>query len=649
MEHYNPTQVEQVISECQERLTKAAVGRVRLWLTSEAYADHVDEVMGLIAGRKWDVLEQSFGAVLPFGTGGRRGPRGVGPNRINARTIAESARGLVNWARQKRASRAGGSPLAGGTSGRSEQSETSHGRVVIAYDTRIASRELATVCAEVIAAAGMTALVFDDCRPTPELSFAVRYLRADAGIVISASHNPPTDNGFKAYGPDGGQIPPPLDAEVMRSVKRLSGMPIPRMPFEQALSVGRAQLIGSEVDAAYRTAVGAAAVARGANRADVRIVYTPLHGTGMHSVVPVLSNAGFSNLEVLGPQAEPNGEFPTVPGGKPNPEEPQALLMAGERADDTNAEIAIGTDPDADRLGCIAIRLRPEPTRKALSGNQIGTLLCTHVLSARSEQGLLRSDALVLTTTVTSPIIGKMGRAHGVGVIESLLVGFKYIACVLGEVADPDRVVFACEESHGYLAGHYTRDKDAACAALLIAEATARAKAADSDLWEQLDAIYVTYGYHADQMLSEELSPAGGKARIRRMTNGLRTHRPNSIGGYRVRRIIDRLSSTVYDPATGVVSPFEPIADPLDGSRLASLLPARDNLLLFELDGDDVLAGARLAIRPSGTEPKCKLYTSVWTDPDCDLVTVRRETDQRANALQEAFVALARGYADGRT
>ena len=637
--HHFDSDVNQAIIECQRRLSSTALRRVRLWLTSEAYSDHVSDILGLIADQQWDTLEQSFATVLPFGTGGRRGPRGVGPNRINARTIAESARGLVNWARNRRTS---------------NDHRTPSGTIVIAYDTRIASRELAVVCAEVIAAAGMTAIIFDDCRPTPELSFAVRHLNADAGIVISASHNPPTDNGFKAYGPDGGQIPPPKDAEVMRSVKRLSGKPIPRVPYDQALSLEKVKVIGPEIDAAYHAAVRATGLSTShtdsqqetsASHSEVKIVYTPLHGTGMHSLPPVLAAAGFADVTIVAAQADPDGSFPTVPDGKPNPEEIKALEQAGDLACEIGADIAIGTDPDADRLGCIVLRRNPEPVRIPLSGNQIATVLCAYVLERRSALGMLNPDGLVLTTTVTSPMIGKIARAHGVGVIDNLLVGFKYIACVLGDVSDPDRVVFACEESHGYLSGHYTRDKDAACAALLLAEAAAAAKARGSDLWQQLDAVYSRFGYHADLMFSEELSPAGGRARIRRMTNGLRSSLPAMIGGYRVTRVIDRLSATEWDPVSNTVSPYPAACDPYDGAVLRSLLPARDNLLIFELAGDDVLEGARLAIRPSGTEPKCKFYVSAWTGQHGDLELARSQTDARTRALQHAFVDLARSYA----
>jgi phosphoglucomutase/phosphomannomutase len=622
--------IQQALLSCSQHLSRRAGKRVAQWLTEDAYADHVAEILRLVKAGAWAELEDGFRAVLPFGTGGRRGPRGVGPNRINARTIAESARGLADWTLRTRKNR----PC----------------RVVIAYDTRIASAELARVCAEVLSRAGLQVYLFSECRPTPELSFSVRHLRADAGIVISASHNPPSDNGFKAYGPDGGQIPPPKDLAVMRAVKRLAGKPIPRMPFDEAVGTGLVRFVGTEMDDAFREAVLACGLA---TERQVSIVYTPLHGTGIHTVPPVLKAAGFTNVSLVEEQASPDGMFPTVPNSKPNPEEPPALELAGILARRSGADIAIGTDPDADRLGCIAVRRSPNPahasassaTWHALTGNQIGAILCDHVLGMRAATGRLNGNPLVLTTAVTSPLIGKIAASYGVAVIQDLLVGFKYVACVLDSLAEPDRMAFACEESHGYLTGPYTRDKDAACAALMIAEAAARANASNSDLWAVLDGLHRRLGYHADIMFSEELSPVGGRTRIRNMTSGLRANLPNSIGGLPVLRVIDRLHCQVHLPGASSSEPYPDIEDPLTHRPIAALQPARDNLLIFELGGTGCAAGARVAIRPSGTEPKCKFYTSVWTEPTDELDAFRSETDACAQELQNSFVELARSYA----
>ncbi|MBM3492927.1 MAG: phospho-sugar mutase, partial [Armatimonadetes bacterium] len=557
-----PAHLEDAAERCKPHLSGVALRRLRRWLGDEPYSPYVPTIEALVRAGKWAELADSFRTVLPFGTGGRRGPRGIGPNRINARTIAESARGLVNWTRRRR-----------------RQAGLEHS-VVIAYDTRIASEELARVCAEVVAACGMKALLFAECRPTPQLSFAVRQYRAEAGIVISASHNPPSDNGFKAYGHDGGQVAPPHDGAVMEAVKRLSGKPIPQMPFDEALAAGRIVLLGGDADDAYRSAVVACGLAPNRN---VDIVYTPLSGTGMYSVVPVLQQAGFEPPSIVKSQEQPDGTFSAVTGEKPNPEEPAALDRAGMQAEREHADIAIGTDPDADRLGCIAI-MRGSPSGpaqewKALTGNQIGAILCSHVLAARREAGRLDARSLVVTTSVTSRLIGKIAASYRIGCIEELLVGFKYVASVIESLDDPNRLVFACEESHGYLGGPYTRDKDAACAALFIAEAAALAKDRNADLFSTLDGLYALHGYHRDIMFSEELSPAGGKARIRRMTNGLRAEPPVRIGGLPVLRITDRLTATVRAGASAPPHALPPIADPATGVAIASLEVARDNLL----------------------------------------------------------------------
>jgi phosphoglucomutase/phosphomannomutase len=520
---------------------------------------------------------------------------------------------------------------------------------VIAYDTRHQSLELARVCAEVIAGRGMRAAMFAECRPTPQLSFAVRRLGAVAGIVISASHNPPEDNGFKAYGPDGGQIAPPEDARVMSAVKRLSGVAIAQVPFDDAVAAGLIALLGPDEDEAYWSAVLACgcASARGAG-----IVYSPLNGTGKHSVIPVLRRAGFDRLSTVMAQEASDGSFKSVTGLKPNPEEPATLDLSAAQAADSGAEVAFGTDPDADRLGCVAVALpgpgafrdRSTTTRSPLTGNQIATILCHHVLAARREHSALDHTSLVLTTAVTTRMIGKIAASYGVGCIEELLVGFKYVACVARSLTDAGRLVFACEESHGYLGGPYTRDKDAACAALLMAEAASVAKDAGGDLWSTLEMLYARHGYHCDIMFSEELSPEGGKARIRRMTNGMRSRPPRSIGGLRVERITDRLASVVSGGTAGRSVALDPIVDPATGVPIAALALARDNLLIFELGGSGALAGARLAIRPSGTEPKCKFYVSAWTNPTDDLAAIRTSVDDRTRALQDEFVAYARGF-----
>ncbi len=606
----------------QRLLSAEAADNLVRWLTEPAYRASVPEIAALIHSQAWDVLEDGFYTVLPFGTGGRRGPRGVGPNRINARTIAESARGLADW---------------------TIQHHGPNSSIVIAYDTRHASTELSRVCAEVVAASGLTAYLYDGFRPTPQLSFTVRLLEAGAGIVISASHNPRSDNGFKAYGPDGGQLVPPVDAEVMDAVERTMGKDIPRLPLEEGVRQGCIRMLGEREDVAYRSAV--LSTSRSTRRA-ARIVYTPLHGAGIRSVLPILHAAGFEDVHLVEAQSEPDGDFPNVRNNIPNPEEPAALAEAAELAAHLGADIAIGTDPDADRLGCVAKRVSSDQTWDRLTGNQIGALLCHYVLSELSRQGRLRPDNLVLTTTVTSPMIGKLARFHGAGVIEDLLVGFKYVACVMADLPDPGRVVFACEESHGYLGGSYTRDKDGAGAALLLAEATARAREEGGDLWRTLDRIFEMVGYHCDLMYPH-LSPGkSGMEHIARMLAGLRASTPRSLGSLDVLRVTDRLDGTVYDVDGNVIGRFEPITDPATGVVLQGLLPATDNLLVYDLAGTGSLAGVRAAVRPSGTEPKCKFYASGWTLPGPTSPATRRQVDAQTQRVVDELLAYALAVAE---
>lgn len=602
----------------QGLLSVAALENLREWLTEPAYEESRADIARLIEQGLWSEIEDSFYKVLEFGTGGRRGPRGVGPNRINARTIAESARGLAEWALQR------------ATPGRTG--------IAIAHDTRHQSPELARVSAEVIAAMGIPVFYYPEFRPTPQLSFTVRLKSAAAGIVISASHNPRTDNGFKAYGPDGGQLVPPLDAEVLEAVKATLGQPIPRMPFEDAVSAGLITMLGAEEDLAYRRAV--LATSRNGFR-DTRIVYTPLHGAGIVSVPPVLQEAGFKDIRIVEHQAKPDGDFPYVHNNIPNPEEPAALAEAARMGQELGADLAIGTDPDADRLGCVAPRRNGRDAWQRLSGNQIGAILCRYVLETMQSTGRLRPDHLVLTTTVTSPMLGKIARHYGVGVIEELLVGFKYVACVIESLADPDRVIFACEESHGYLGGPYTRDKDGAGAALLLAEAAAWQRCRSRDLFDLLEETYALVGYHADFMFPHLNPGPTGMEQISRMLVGLRSAPPAGIGGLQVVRIIDRLDGTIRDASGQVIRAFPAICDPVTGVPIEALRPATDNLLIYELAGEGPVGGAKAAIRPSGTEPKVKFYASAWSEPG----GASAETRSSVNAVAERILEELRNHA----
>jgi phosphoglucomutase/phosphomannomutase len=571
----------------ETKLSVEAFNHFRTWLTDSTYAEFRPEILAQAQRDAWTELEDAFYTVIPFGTGGRRGPRGAGPNRINRRTIAESARGLADWV------------AAAGEEAKSRG-------IVIACDTRHGSPEFSQVCAQVIAETGVPVFLFESFRSTPELSFAVRHLGAQAGIVVSASHNPPADNGFKAYGQDGGQLVPPDDAVVMDYVAEASDGPIPLMDFAEGQRLGRIGIVGADVDQAYYNALSKVPLT---SKRDVRIVYTPLHGVGTTCVLPAFTATGFRDVHIVESQAVPDGDFPDVPNHIPNPEVPAALGLAKELAEQLDADVALGTDPDADRLGCVAKRAVNGTVEWApLSGNQIGAILCYFVLDELSKQGRMPQDPLVMRTAVTTQLIDRIAQQYSAGLITELLVGFKYVACVLKHIDDPDRFVFGTEESHGYLSKPHAHDKDGANAALLMAEAAARMKGEGRDLWSMLDELYQRFGYFREQLETYERPGRAGQEEIVVMLDRMRERPPSKVAGMDVLRIVDRLHNRVHDLQTGEVRPFTPVADPKTGIVIEQLTLAKDNLLIFDLGPAGAADGGMVAIRPSGTEPKCKFY-----------------------------------------
>lgn len=614
-----------ILREAEAHVSGEALSNLRLWLTDGAYSDFHTEIVDLARRGAWADLEDAFYTTIPFGTGGRRGPRGAGPNRINSRTIAESARGLADWVTAN------------------DDGDASRG-IVIACDTRHGSPEFSRVCAQVIAATGVPVHLFDGYRSTPELSFAVRHLHARAGIVVSASHNPPADNGFKAYGEDGGQVVPPDDAAVMDHVREASEGPIPLMDFDEARRTGLVRIIGAEVDEAYTRALSEVVLTRSRG---VRIVFTPLHGVGATNVLPALERAGFTDVHVVEEQAVPDGDFPNVANNIPNPEVPAALEQAKALAQRINADIALGTDPDADRLGCVAKRaVNGDADWLPLNGNQIGAILCYFVLSELSKQGRLPPDALVMRTAVTTALIDRIAQHFGVELISELLVGFKYIACVLKHLEDPGRFVFGVEESHGYLSSAHVHDKDGANAALLLAEAAARLKEDGRDLWWLLGQIHREFGYFSERMENYVRPGRAGQEEVVAMLDRMRERPPRKVAGLDVIRVVDRLNDQVRDMAVERTRPFEPIADPKTGVVIEQLRLAKDNLLIFDLAGNDAVDGGRLAIRPSGTEPKCKFYVAAHRRvgdgaTDLEFEAAKAKVDETAAVLAGDVVRYA--------
>lgn len=558
-------------------LMSAAGQNLTRWLSEPYYSEYRTKLLTLIEQSAFDELNRLFWERIPFGTGGRRGPMSeLGSATINARTIAESAQGLAVYVRQF-------VTLSAHSSGQRKL------RAVVARDTRHRSSEFARLTASILAANGFEVFYFPEPRATPELSFAVRDLQCDTGVMISASHNPPSDNGFKAYWNTGGQVLPPHDAGIIACVDACRE--IPTLEFEQAVSTGQIVLLvdtGSApaVDRAYLQAVLSLSVS---SARKVKALYTPMHGVGESSIYRVLQGAGFEGVELFEPQRIQDGSFPNVPDHLPNPERPQALQPAIEYARQHGHALVLASDPDADRLA-IAVRTTGDQF-VCLTGNQLGALLADFVLSRRAAQGTLSPSHYVVETLVTTPMLQAIAKAFGVRAISDLLVGFKYIAAAMDEHG-PDKFVFAAEESVGYLAGEYCRDKDACVAALFGLELASELQLQGKTLVDRLDELYVEHGYYHETQFVQVCPGPEGNAQITRMMRALREKAPTKLGSVVFATARDFLRHEVRS---------------LPSNTMTSQLPYPSGDLLI-LEGTSGPCRVSLAGRPSGTEPKIKFY-----------------------------------------
>lgn len=583
-----------------EKLSARARENVRSWLTEDRYAEFAPQVAEHIAAGRWQALDDAFWTVIPFGTGGRRGRMyPIGCNAINVRTIGESARGLAEYVK--------------------EQTADANLSCAIAYDTRHKSTEFARLCAEIMVAAGFQVFFLDEYRSTPELSYLVRYKQCSCGIMVTASHNPPSDNAVKCYWSTGGQILPPHDQGVIDKVMQVGS--IPRADFDTAVREGKIVICQDEVDAAFIRSVGAE---RFDGPRDVRIIYSPLHGVGLTAVEPVLRADGFTDLEIYEPHAKPDGDFPNVPDHVANPENIEVFTDIIAHARDVGAEVILATDPDCDRLGCAA----PLTTDKSgawatFNGNQICALLVDFVLEKRQQNGSLSADHFVVKTLVTTDMVKRIADSYGVRTIGELLVGFKWIGGAIDEFG-PDKFVFGAEESHGYLVGHHVRDKDAAVAAMLMAELAAQVKTNGQTLHEKLDALYWQHGYHAERLLNFKMTGSEGMARMNALMAKFRTEPPVELAGQKIVCVRDYQRGQQWAPG----EPATPLAGP------------QGNMVMLDL----AEKGNYIAVRPSGTEPKVKFYefTFVPAEQLANLETTKAEVQQRLDRFESDL----RSYAD---
>jgi phosphomannomutase len=565
------------------------LSKVNEWLTpifDEATHESIKEMMTSAPKE----LEESFYKNLEFGTGGMRGVMGVGTNRINKYTLGKNTQGLSNYLKQTFPNEAI--------------------KVAIAYDCRHNSDTLAKVVADVFSANGIQVFLFSELRPTPELSFAVRYLNCHAGIVLTASHNPPEYNGYKVYWQDGGQLVPPQDAEIIKMIEALSYSEI---KFEANNDF--IQYIDTEVDEAFAksTIENASFTTPSEAKANLKIVYTSLHGTSIKAIPNVLAKAGYTNVNIVPEQAEPNGDFPTVVS--PNPEEPEALAMAIALADKIGADIVVGTDPDSDRLG-VAVR-DLDGNIKLLNGNQTMVIMTAFLLEQWKRNDRFKGNEFIGSTIVSTPMVLELAAAYDVE-CKVGLTGFKWIAKFIKDFPN-QQFIGGGEESFGFMVGDAVRDKDAVGAVLLLSEIAAQAKASGSSLYRELLNLYIDFGFYKESLISITKKGIEGANEIKQMMVDLRENPLKEINGQRVICIED------YQASRG--------KDFMNNEEFEIHIP-KSNVLIYYLED-----GSKICARPSGTEPKIKFYFSVngVLDTIENAASVEKELDNKIAGIISAM------------
>ncbi len=548
------------------------------WATAELEDGKLTQELKQIEGDD-EQIKDRFAVALKFGTAGLRGVLGAGTNRMNIYVVRQATQGLANWVKTQ-----------GGTQ-----------TVAISYDSRINSDVFAKNAACVLAANGIKVRIYDALMPVPALSFATRYYHANAGIMITASHNPARYNGYKAYGPDGCQMTDDAAAVVYAEIQKtdvLTGAKL--VSFEEGLSSGMIQYVGDDCKEALYDAIKARSVRPGlCKTAGLKLVYSPLNGSGLVPVTRVLHDIGIDDITIVPEQKDPDGNFPTCP--YPNPEIFEALRLGLELAEKNGADLMLATDPDADRVG-IAIRC-PDGSYQLVSGNEVGVLLLDYICQGRIEKGTMPANPVAVKSIVSTPLADKVAASYGVE-MRNVLTGFKWIGDQIARLeaaGEVERFIFGFEESYGYLAGSYVRDKDAIIGSMLICEMAAYYRSIGSSIKERLEAIYAKFGRYLNKVDSFEFPGLSGMEKMAGIMDGLRKAPPKEIGGYAVTRVTDYKDTE----KTGLPSA---------------------NVLIYDLEG-----GATVVVRPSGTEPKIKTY---FTTLGKDLTEAQAQKDKLAEALK---------------
>lgn len=538
------------------------------WLTNAVNDPDLISELKDIEGKNEEISDRFYRA-LEFGTAGLRGVIGAGTNRMNCYTVGQATQGLAEYVK----------------------SVTDKGSVAIAYDSRIKSEYFAKVTASVFAANGIKVYLYKELMPTPMLSFAVRYFKCDVGVVITASHNPAKYNGYKAYGPDGCQLTPEAADKATEVISKLDIFAdVKYADFDEALADGTIEYIGDEVIEAYLNEVMLRSEADDIDMSNFKVIFTPLHGAGNKPVRAILDKIGIKNVTVVPEQELPDGNFPTLPF--PNPEFRKAFECALNMAEGIEPDLLLATDPDADRVG-IAVRENGEYV--LLTGNEVGALLLDYILKRKTEKGTLPKDPIAVKSIVSTDLATKVAESYGCKLID-VLTGFKFIGeqiAILEEKHEENRFILGFEESYGYLAGTYVRDKDAVVASMLLCEMTAYYKQKGLTLTGVLNELGKKFGYYKNMQKSVSFEGQSGMAKIKEICDNARSNPPKSIAGYKVVSVGDFMTST------------ETLSD---GTTSKIELPKADVIKFTLEDGSSVI------IRPSGTEPKIKFYISVKAD-----------------------------------
>ena len=559
--------------------------RVNTWLTPTFDKKTQDYIKDLIA-LKPEELKESFYKDLEFGTGGMRGVMGIGTNRINKYTLGKNTQGLSNYLHKS--------------------FPNQDLKVAIAFDCRHNSKTLAKVVADVFSANNIKVFLFEDLRPTPELSFTLKHLNCHCGIVLTASHNPPEYNGYKVYWQDGGQLVPPQDAEIIQEINNLEYSEINFEAKEENI-----QYIGQDVDDVFINASvknGSFNTSQDA-KDNLNIVFTSLHGTSITTIPETLKRAGYKNVHIVEEQREPNGDFPTVVS--PNPEEPEALKMALELAEKVNADIVIGTDPDSDRLGIAVRNLDNKMT--LLNGNQTMVLMTDFLLKQWKNNNKINNNQFIGSTIVSTPMMSVLGQAYNVE-CKVGLTGFKWIAKMIKDFPDLD-FIGGGEESFGFMVGDFVRDKDAVTSSLLAIEIAAQAKAKNSSFYKELINLYLEHGFYKERLISMTKKGIEGAQQIKQMMIDARENPLTEVNGSKVVRIEDYQLSEAKNLTNNTTETIE--------------IPKSNVLIYYTEDG------SKIALRPSGTEPKIKFYISVNTTLDnvSDFTTTEQKLEAKIDAI----------------